>query len=183
MYKARNILNKKCLTQIYFSFIHSYINYANIAWGSTHKSKLIPILRQQKHASRIILFKTKETHARPLMKDLNILDIFQTNILQNLVFMYKVKNNTIPNIFQNRFMLNNKHKYTTRSSAENYKKPKKNSKFSQFSISFLLGTVLEADRFLKHIKYSTNVYRGYDDSFTHCFYALITCIQCMYNIV
>ena len=50
--------------------------------------------------------------------------------------MYKVKNNTIPNIFQNRFMLNNKHRYTTRSSAENYKKPKKNSKFSQFSISF-----------------------------------------------
>ena len=58
------------------------------------------------------------------------------NILQNLVFMYKVKNNTIPSIFQNRFMLNNKHKYTTRSSAENYKKPIKNTKFSQFSISF-----------------------------------------------
>ena len=134
MYKARNILNKKCLTQIYFSFIHSYINYANIAWGSTHKSKLIPILRQQKHASRIIFF--KETHARPLMKDLNALNIFQMNILQNLIFMYKVKNNTIPSIFQNRFMLNNKHKYTTRSSAENYKKPIKNTKFSQFSISF-----------------------------------------------
>ena len=67
------------------------------------------------------------------MKDLNALNIFQTNILQNLIFMYKVKNNTIPSIFQNRFMPINKHKYTTRSSAENYKKPKKTSKFCQFS--------------------------------------------------
>ena len=120
MYRARNFLNKSCLKQIYFSFIHSYINYANIAWSSTHKSKLLPLLRQQKHASRIISFKTKDTHARPLMKDIKILNIFQINILQNLVFMYKVKNKTLPSNFQNKFIQNDKHKYKTRSSSENY---------------------------------------------------------------
>ena len=40
LYKARGILPKHSLKQLYFSFIHSYINYANIAWSSTHKSKL-----------------------------------------------------------------------------------------------------------------------------------------------
>ncbi|XP_065656738.1 uncharacterized protein LOC136082088 [Hydra vulgaris] len=37
LYKSRNYLNKTILIQLYYSFIHSYINYANIAWGSTSK--------------------------------------------------------------------------------------------------------------------------------------------------
>ena len=32
LYKASKLINSKCLRRIYFSFIHSYINYANIAW-------------------------------------------------------------------------------------------------------------------------------------------------------
>ena len=39
-------LNKKCLTQIYFSLFHSYINYGNIAWASTTPTKLKQILRK-----------------------------------------------------------------------------------------------------------------------------------------
>ena len=31
MYKSRNILCKRLMKQLYFSFIHSYLNYANIA--------------------------------------------------------------------------------------------------------------------------------------------------------
>ena len=91
MYKARYVLNKSCLKQIYFSFIHSYINYANIAWGGTHKSKLLPMLRQQKHAARIIFFKDKQSHARPLMREMKAINIYQINILQNLILMYKIK--------------------------------------------------------------------------------------------
>ena len=38
MYKSRNTLWKRLIKQMYFSFIHSYLNYANIAWASTNKS-------------------------------------------------------------------------------------------------------------------------------------------------
>ena len=31
LYKSRDVLSKQCLKQLYFSFIHSYVNYANIA--------------------------------------------------------------------------------------------------------------------------------------------------------
>ena len=71
MYKARCVLNTNCLKQLYFSFIHSYINYANIVWGSTHKYKLMALYRQQNHASRLIFFEPKQTHARPLMRKIN----------------------------------------------------------------------------------------------------------------
>ena len=69
MYKARTVLNTKSLKQIYFSFVHNYINYVNIAWASTHKSKLLSLFRQQKYALRIIFYEPKRTHTRPLMQN------------------------------------------------------------------------------------------------------------------
>ena len=54
LYKSRDVLSKQCLKQLYFSFIHNYVNYANIAWASTSKSKLERLYRCQKHTARII---------------------------------------------------------------------------------------------------------------------------------
>ena len=36
LYKAKFLLNKTCLKNIYLSFIQSYLIYANIAWVSTN---------------------------------------------------------------------------------------------------------------------------------------------------
>ena len=65
LYKARYLLNKSYLKLIYFAFIHSYISYGSIVWTCTKKTKLATLLQRQKHASRIINFKDKYTHARP----------------------------------------------------------------------------------------------------------------------
>ena len=56
LYKSRILLNEKCTKQLYFAFIHSYLNYWNTAWESTTKTNLTILLRRQKHASRIIYF-------------------------------------------------------------------------------------------------------------------------------
>ena len=39
--KTSKLINSKCLRSVYFSFIHCCINYANIAWTSTNKTKLM----------------------------------------------------------------------------------------------------------------------------------------------
>ena len=39
--------------------IHSYLNYANIAWASTNKSNLISFYRHKKHAISIIYSKDR----------------------------------------------------------------------------------------------------------------------------
>ena len=57
LYKSRNVLSKQCLKQRYFSFIHSYVDYTNIAWASTSQSKLERLYRCQKHAARVIYHK------------------------------------------------------------------------------------------------------------------------------
>ena len=39
LHKVKFLLNEKCLKHIYFAFIHSYLNYGNIAWASTNSLK------------------------------------------------------------------------------------------------------------------------------------------------
>ena len=135
LYKSRILLNEKCTKQLYFSFIHSYLNYGNAAWGSTTKTNLTILLRRQKHASRIIYFEDRYTHAKPLMISLKVLNIYQLNVYKILLFMHKVKNNNITHVFKQTFSeVNNK--YNTKSSNVNFYKPLFKTKCAQYAISY-----------------------------------------------
>ena len=86
LYKAKHNLKKISMLVLYYYFIHTYINYGNIAWGRTNKTNLKKINSQQKHVIRIIHCKDRFTHARELFWESKILNIFQLHILNNLVF-------------------------------------------------------------------------------------------------
>ena len=135
LYNARRTLNEECTKQLYFSFIHSYLSYGSITWSSTNKTKLKTLHRRQKHAARIIYFKDRFTHSKPLMQSLKALNIYQLNIYKTILFMYNVKNNNIPRIFKSSFttVIN---KYNTRSSERCFNKPYYKTKNMEFSIMF-----------------------------------------------
>ena len=40
LYKARPFLDRNALLALYYSYIQTYISYANIAWGSTCRKNL-----------------------------------------------------------------------------------------------------------------------------------------------
>ena len=40
LYRARKVLDSAALKNLYFSFIHSYLNYVNIIWASRSTTKL-----------------------------------------------------------------------------------------------------------------------------------------------
>ena len=101
MYKSRNSLSKRLIKQLHFSFIHSYLNYTNIAWASTNKSNLIFLRCHQKHAARIIYDKDHFAHTKPLFKDAKALTVYETNLFQILSFIFKCKNRTAPFVFHN----------------------------------------------------------------------------------
>ena len=84
IFKASCSLNSKSLRSIYFALVHSYINYANIVWASTNKNYLKRILGKQKQAARIMSSDDISIPSRLLMKELNILNVYQINILQHL---------------------------------------------------------------------------------------------------
>ena len=53
LYKAKRVLNMNALKSLYFSFIHSYLNYENIVWASVTHTKLKKRASKQKQAIRI----------------------------------------------------------------------------------------------------------------------------------
>ena len=79
MYKAKPFLDKDCLLSLYFSCIHSYVNYPSLAWASTHKTNLKKIQSQQKHALRIMYYKDRYYHTKELFRSCNILNVYKLN--------------------------------------------------------------------------------------------------------
>ena len=56
LFRARVVLYSTALKNLYFPFIHSYLNYGNIAWASTSRTKLKKPPSKQKRALRIVNF-------------------------------------------------------------------------------------------------------------------------------
>ena len=102
LYRARRVLDSTALKNLYFSFIHSYLNYGNIVWASTGTAKLEKLASKQKQALRIV--NNEFTDIREIMVRMKVLNIYKLNIYQILNFMFKIKTNTAPCIFENQFM-------------------------------------------------------------------------------
>ena len=97
------LVNQKPRKNVYFSLIRSYINFGNIAWGSASKTKLKKIFIYKKKTGRIIYFSDQLTLAKPLMLDMNLLNVYEINIYQNFVLVCKAHAGTAPSISFNSF--------------------------------------------------------------------------------
>ena len=84
LFKASCYLNSKSLRSICFAFVHPYINYANISWASINKIFFKIILGKQKQAAKLMSSDDISILSRLLIKELNILNVYQINILQHL---------------------------------------------------------------------------------------------------
>ena len=73
--------------------------------------------------------------SRLLMKELNILNVDQINMLKHLLFMFKVKNSITPRVFNQPFSLID-HLYPTRFSDKVFKICDFHLKLTRFAIGF-----------------------------------------------
>ena len=88
LYRGKLFLDKNSLLTLFYSYIHTYSNYANLSWSSTNKKNLKKLLNQQKHAVQIINNRTRLNHTNELLKSQKILNIYKLSILSIAVFMY-----------------------------------------------------------------------------------------------
>ena len=134
MYRAKPFLDKESLLALYYSYIHSNLNYANLAWGSTYLTNLKKLRSQQKHAIRIVHNKTKFEHTKELFKPASVLNLYKLNILSIAVFLHRVHTKTSPPVFTGSFQRIS-HLYSTRSSTLNFSKPKLKLTKTKYRIS------------------------------------------------
>ena len=135
VFRSKQLLDETFLKTINFSYILSFLNYANIGWVSTHFTKLKNISYKQKQAARIVFDKDRLCHSRPLLWRLNMLNVYQIFLFQNLNFINRLSIDDLPKNFTNTF---NKpdHKYPPKFSICNYSLKKHSSKSSKFSVSY-----------------------------------------------
>ena len=117
-------------------FFHSYLNYGNIVWANTTKSKLRKIESQERQAVNAMPKNDNQgiTNSRTFMEENGILNVYKLNFYQVLNFMFRVHNETIPKSFQTKLQYI-EHKYETRQSKDNFILPKRNTRITRFAIS------------------------------------------------
>ena len=90
-HKGTPYLDERALLCLCYSYIHSYLNYANTAWCSTNRTYMKKCQSQQKHVLRIIFHENKFAHTREPFKEDNKLNIYQLSILNNVFLHIKSK--------------------------------------------------------------------------------------------
>ena len=77
---VRHLLPQTLTRNLYFTLVHSHINYCNLIWASPHKStQLDRIMRIQKKYCRLITFSKYDAHSRPLFVRLSILNVYEVH--------------------------------------------------------------------------------------------------------
>ena len=99
--RAKQFLDETSLKTTYFSYIHSFLNYAKIAWASTHFIKLKKINYKRKQAARVVFDEDRLCHSRPLLRRLNAFNVYQTNLFQHINVMHRLSIDDLPKHFNN----------------------------------------------------------------------------------
>ena len=115
MYKARTYLDKKCMSNLYHTYIYPYLIYCIEVWGNSPKCHLNPILLLQKKIVRIITCTHYLAHTENIFKELQILPIEKIFISRVGVFMYKHENGLLPRVMDELYVRTNTiHSHNTR---------------------------------------------------------------------
>ena len=88
--------------------------------------------------------------SRFLIKELNILNVYQIDILQHLLFMFKVKNSITPSVLNQAFSLID-HLYPTRFSDNSFKICDFNLRLTRFAIGFRSPTISLLHKVMKSV--------------------------------
>ena len=73
--KARKVLKKSVLHQLYYSYIFPYLIYCSEVWGTSSQIHFQPLIKMQKTIIRIISFPPYNSPTKPIFEHLEILPL------------------------------------------------------------------------------------------------------------
>ena len=131
--KLRYCAGPKTIKMIYNALVFSHLKYCNIAWGSASPTILTPLTTLLNRIVKTIAFAPfQATNVVELFERLEIHNINQINTLEIGKFMFKYKNDMLPERFEGYFQLSGTtHDHNLRSVA--------NKKFTQPKVNGLYG--------------------------------------------
>ena len=116
IFKARLVLDQKCLLTLYNSFGFPYLIYCIEIWGTTSQIHLLLLFLAQKKVVRIITFSNYLAHTQALFQSLSILPVDTLFLNQIGIVMYKYCNGLLTNVMNILYVKNKDiHSNNTRS--------------------------------------------------------------------
>ena len=131
----KNIFSK--FQDVCYHTMHSVISsiVSILKTSERCKSKILYCQYCIGNTARIVYNKDKFTNSKPLLKNLNALNVYQINIYQHLGFMHKFNNNETPKVFNN-IIKRPEHRYPTNFSSLNFSLKSYSLNNTKYSISF-----------------------------------------------
>ena len=158
----KNILPPKFLIDVYCSLIYSDLCYSITSWGCASKTRLMPLIKPQKRAVRIITNKRYRDHTNPLFLDCKLLKIADIYKLELFKLMFKVHKNILTISDSTTFIpVSTIHHYHTRYRVENFHRKQMSKQYMKKSIE-ISGPIIwsEVPKFKKSLKdYFLSIYR------------------------
>ncbi|CAM1312392.1 Uncharacterised protein r2_g2279 [Pycnogonum litorale] len=89
-YRIRSFMPMNLLRNLYFSYIHSHLTYANEVWGLASKTTLRTLQIIQKKFIRIITHSQPKDHTAPLFNKLNIQTMQEIHHFKICLLAYRI---------------------------------------------------------------------------------------------
>ena len=106
MRTAKNTLNRKALTSVYYSLFHSHLIYAIQIWSICNKQMINTLYKLQKKAIRILFNLPFNAHTESYFKRSNILPLPSLIEFFKLQFMHMYTQGYLPSSFSNTWLTN-----------------------------------------------------------------------------
>ena len=85
------------LRMLNYALMNPYFDYCNIVWGIERNVHLENLFKLQKIAVRLTQW---NSHSSPILKQLNMLHLFDINIAQVICFVYRSLHGQLPSMFK-----------------------------------------------------------------------------------
>ena len=108
IWQLRNCVDLAILKQIYYSMVHTHLQYCIICWGKACNNSLDPLIKLQKRIIRVMTFSNRLTPSLPLFHELQFLKIEDIYKLEICKEMHKIQTKST-----NQLSLNSIQAYTT----------------------------------------------------------------------
>lgn len=93
--KTRRYFPRPILTSLYYSFIHSHLQYCLSSWGNTYSTHITHLQHLQRQAVRLITFNSHLSSADAIFMALNILPLHYLFQQKLTTIIYRTLNNEI----------------------------------------------------------------------------------------
>ena len=115
IYKMRKMCPQRVQMSLYYSLVHSHLNYGACVWGNADEIHLNKVRLLQKKVIRTISNADFNEHSGPLFKNLNILKLEDLFKMQYACLMWEYEHGNLPTCFKNYFKkVSDMHNYETR---------------------------------------------------------------------